>query len=117
MISMDGTDRSRGTGDREIIMNANTGIDHRAITATQVLASTIVAGQQESRPHLVVRIGRFLIAPAFMAVLMLGAHWSVFGSQAEAELQAMEEESQSDAYFPPEYAFRAADFDDPFNYR
>jgi hypothetical protein len=100
----------------EIIMNTNIR-SHQALTATQVLKSTGVANVQARKSSIVTRIGRCLIAPALVAVLMLGAHWSVFGSQAGAELQVMEEEAEADSYFPPEYAFRSADFDDPSNYR
>ena len=57
---------------------------------------------------------KYLIAPAVVACLMFGAHWNVFGSVSQDELQAMEDEPQAE-YFPAEYAFRAADFDDPVN--
>ena len=98
-------------------MNANIRIDHRAITATQTVS--VAPGQpvQRRKPHLAARIGTCLVAPAFVAMLMLGAHWGVFSMASAAESLATEDDGGAEQYFPAEYAFRAADFDDPYNYR
>src|SRR5688500_10174333 len=107
--------RSRQTWRMEIIMNASIRNGHQQLTATQVLVGAGTPGAESQQPHhILTRVGRCLVAPAVVAVLMLGAHWSVFGSVTENDLQALEAEEHGDEHFPPEYAFRAADFDDPF---
>ena len=97
-------------------MNANIRTGHRHLTATQVLAGVRTARAAKAEASVLVRIGRGLIAPAVVAVLMLGAHAGAFRMASAAEALAMED-GGVEQYFPAEYAFRAADFDDPSNYR
>ena len=58
-------------------------------------------------------IVKFVVGAVLVGLLTFGAH-RVLGSVEEPEADVASEEVDAD-YFPPAYAFRAIDFDDPFN--
>lgn len=98
----------------EIIMNMNIECNNAAVTAGSALSGANAGDVKLTEPRVTRRIVKCLIAPALVALMLLGAHWNVFGSVSEVEPEAAYEDAEID-YFPPAYAFRAIDFDDPFN--
>jgi hypothetical protein len=98
----------------EVIMNASVGSNKSAVTTGSALSGANAGNVKRTEPRVASRIVKCLIAPALVALVMLGAHWNVFGSVHEVQPEAAYEDAEID-YFPPAYAFRAIDFDDPFN--